>query len=181
MVYCKKCGAELEEGTQYCPICGEQQFPDEPKESPELPMKWYRFVVSFQLYAAGLFSVINAVNLFSGRVFGISGSDGLKAVYRVYPGLEPLAVISGIMYLAAGVYALYVRQQLKNYTKNAPMLYIISLGVNILPYLVFTIGESIVTENALGDIPGFAAAVIVLAMLYANSVYFGKRKHLFVN
>lgn len=181
MVNCSKCGSELSEDTQYCPICGEQQFPDEPEEVPELPMKWYRFVIHFQLFAAALFSAANALNFFSGRVFGITNRDGLKAVYRVYPELQPIAVIAGILYILAGLFALYVRKQLAEYRKDAPMLYIISLGVSILPYLVFTIGESVVTGSSLGDIPGYAAVVIVLVMLYANHLYFSKRKHLFVN
>ena len=181
MVKCTKCGTELSEEIQYCPVCGNQQFPDPPQENPELPMRWYRFVIRFQLFAAALFSVVNALNLFSGRVFGIKNSDGLKAVYRVYPELKPLAIIAGIMYLGVAAYDLFVRQQLAEYRKNAPMLYIISIVVSILPYLVFTIGESVVTEGGLGDITGYAAVVIVLAMLYANYVYFSKRKHMFVN
>ena len=64
-MYCKNCGTKLPENAIFCSVCGEPvdnaaPLPADPATLPQntYPMKWHKFLIYFQLFAAALVACI---------------------------------------------------------------------------------------------------------------------------
>ncbi len=69
-MFCPYCGAEVKDGARFCVTCG-NPVQSQPAQTmyagneglirPELPMKWYKFVINFSLWAGALLNIGNGI------------------------------------------------------------------------------------------------------------------------
>lgn len=145
----------------------------------EVPMKWFKFIIWVQLFLAALSNLGTGIQ----GLFGLQYNMDAELIYQVFPDLKVADTIYGIALILLAVYCIIIRFRLSGYHKDGPMLYLIMLGCNI----AFPIIYNIMVTSAMApydstDIWTNGAANIVGAaiMLVCNSVYFNKRKHLFI-
>lgn len=146
-------------------------------ETPQRGMKWFKFIIYFQLWAGMLVNLVTAGKYFTGAYY----EGNAEMVYRVFPALQPLDIVMGVVCLALAVYAVVVQRALAKFRAKGPMMYylmyIVNTAVTVLYLLIgsIIIGQSVFTAEVAGSIIGS------LVMLFVNIPYFNNRKHLFVN
>ena len=155
------------------------------------PMKWYKFLIYFALFAG------SALNLINGIMYFIGGQYNSKAAAEFYwallPSLKAWDIIMGILCLAFAAYGIYVRFALAKFKKNAPLhLYTLYIAVNVASIIYRIAVYSIVLNgfsSYLGASVDSSAIIITVAIIaiftavlvVLNGIYFKKRAHLFVN
>ena len=156
--YCAECGAVLPSLQEYKPPVNTPNPDPNGNDAPtqELPMKWYKFVIYFQLFAN---AILNFINGFS--------SIGTAIDYG-----DTRGILHGLCTIGLGIAALVIRSGLKNFKANAPKRYYGFMFGGVIVDLLF---GAQATSYFLGSVIGIG---IVVA---CNVVYFNKRKHLFVN
>lgn len=174
MKYCTKCGTFLNDQA-ICPNCGEV---NETNPMEQFPMKWYKFLIYFALFAGAVINFINGVNYATG---GIYMQEGLTAdqVYGFFGDeLRIMDIVYGLAQIALAGFGIYTRFRLAEFKKNGPMCVYITYGAGTGVALLYALCvSSVIGENAL-NIMGLLINLIVLV---CNIVYFTKRKALFVN
>ena len=201
--FCPECGANLapvpsaapEESAPAAPAAPEIPTPFDPTPydpapysadsfasadvaaAPRRGMKWFKFIIYFQLWAGMLVNLVTAGKYFTGAYY----EGNAEMVYRFVPALQPLDIVMGVVCLALAVYAVVVQRALAKFRAKGPMMYylmyIVNTAVTVL-YLIIgsiIIGQSAFTAEVAGSIIGS------LVMLFVNIPYFNNRKHLFVN
>lgn len=145
-------------------------------------MKWFKFIIYFQLFAAAVVDVINGITCISGSHYG----GDAYWVYSFYPSLKTADVLFGICSLAVAGFAIYVRMRLAKFRRNGPTLYYIFSGATIVISLIYIIAVCSALGASVGELlsasPGTGSSVITsIIMLVVNYIYFGKRADLFKN
>lgn len=147
----------------------------------EQPMKWFKFLIYFALFASCVLYVYNGITALTGSHY-----DGMKdLVYRYFPGLKTADTLYGILCLALAAFAIYVRFQLAAFKANSPKLLNALYICGILAAVIYVIAVQIGTDgqipldDAISNIT--ADAVVAIVMVGVNTVYFKKRQHMFVN
>lgn len=204
---CPKCRAAMPNGAKYCTECG-AKLPVQPDSVPNVPqpsiqeapayeaqpvmteappaqelqpcgMKWYKFLISFALWAGGILTALYSFAYFTGTVLGI-GIDA-ELVYSYYPLLRVFHIFCGLENIAYGVFAIYTRYRLAQFRRNGPAC----LYALYIAQFVFALLVQVVTSLILGEwLEGysFVANFLVFGLILGlNMKYFRKRKHLFVN
>ena len=197
--FCSECGANLapapsaapEESAPAVPMAPEnatapamppQGTPDPAAaigviETPQRGMKWFKFIIYFQLWAGMLVNLVTAVKYFTGAYY----EGSAEMVYTFFPALQPLDIVMGVFCLALAVYAVVVQRALAKFRTKGPMMYylmyIVSTAGTVLYLLIgsLIIGQSAFTAETAGSFTGS------LFMIFINIPYFNNRKHLFVN
>lgn len=175
-MYCKNCGTKLPENAIFCTVCGEPvdnaaSLPADPATLPQntYPMKWHKFLIYFQLFAAALISLYNAVECFRTVFLGLGVFDPWNVVYA----------IAGVICVVLAVWAIYVRFRLAGFRKNGPKMYILFLAINcvfqVLNLVIVFGGDITTTSSAIGSV---GAGVLMLVL---TNIYYKKRADLFVN
>ena len=201
--FCPECGANLapvpsaapEESAPAAPAAPEIPTPFDPTPydpapysadsfasadvaaAPQRGMKWFKFIIYFQLWAGMLVNLVTAGKYFTGAYY----EGNAEMVYRFFPALQPLDIVMGVVCLALAVYAVVVQRALAKFRAKGPMMYylmyIVNTAVTVL-YLIIgsiIIGQSAFTAEVAGSIIGS------IVMIFINIPYFNNRKHLFVN
>lgn len=201
--FCPECGANLapvpsaapEESAPAAPAAPEIPTPFDPTPydpapysadsfasadvaaAPQRGMKWFKFIIYFQLWAGMLVNLVTAGKYLTGAYY----EGNAEMVYRFFPALQPLDIVMGVVCLALAVYAVVVQRALAKFRAKGPMMYylmyIVNTAVTVL-YLIIgsiIIGQSAFTAEVAGSIIGS------IVMLFVNIPYFNNRKHLFVN
>ena len=201
--FCPECGANLapvpsaapEESAPAAPAAPEIPTPFDPTPydpapysadsfasadvaaAPQRGMKWFKFIIYFQLWAGMLVNLVTAGKYFTGAYY----EGNAEMVYRFFPALQPLDIVMGVVCLALAVYAVVVQRALAKFRAKGPMMYylmyIVNTAATVLYLLIgsISIGQSAFTAEVAGSIIGS------LVMLFVNIPYFNNRKHLFVN
>ena len=198
--FCPKCGANLapasapsaapEESAPVVPMAPENAAapamphgtPDPAAAigviaTPQRGMKWFKFIIYFQLWAGMLVNLVTAVKYFTGAYY----EGSAEMVYTFFPALQPLDIVMGVFCLALAVYAVVVQRALAKFRTKGPMMYylmyIVSTASTVLYLLIgsLIIGQSAFTAETAGSFTGS------LFMIFINIPYFNNRKHLFVN
>ena len=201
--FCPECGANLapvpsaapEESAPAAPAAPEIPTPYDPTPydpapysadsfasadvaaAPQRGMKWFKFIIYFQLWAGMLVNLVTAGKYFTGAYY----EGNAEMVYRFFPALQPLDIVMGVVCLALAVYAVVVQRALAKFRAKGPMMYylmfIVNTAVTVLSLLIASIiiGQSAFTAEVAGSIIGS------IVMLFVNIPYFNNRKHLFVN
>lgn len=73
------------------------QAPQQPQK--ELGMKWFHFVIYFQLFVSALVGLWNGFQLLTGRIYG----ENTDRVYSYFSGLKGVDTIIGICYIAIAI------------------------------------------------------------------------------
>lgn len=150
--------------------------PVEPPQ-PEYPMKWFKFVIYFQLFFGAFVNLCNTVLYCSGALYG-NDSD---LVYAAFGGLRVLDILMGVICLALAAYSIFVRFQLAKFKRNAPVLLYILLACNAGFNLFYSIGSTIIIGQNLISATTIGNLIGTLILLALNVVYFNKRKSLFIH
>ena len=201
--FCPECGANLapvpsaapEESAPAAPAAPEIPTPFDPTPydpapysadsfasadvaaAPQRGMKWFKFIIYFQLWASMLVYLVTAGKYFTGAYY----EGSAEMVYDFFPALQPLDIVMGVFCLALAVYAVVVQRALAKFRAKGPMMYylmyIVNTAATVLYLLIgsIIIGQSAFTAEVAGSIIGS------LVMLFVNIPYFNNRKHLFVN
>ncbi len=180
MAYCPKCG-EFAGNNAFCSHCGakievnaapastvsatsapaaDPYRPDvtvqaDPVAAPEFPMKWHKFMIYFSLWAGGVLSILEGLACFSAM------------------GGSAVGVVLGILCIAMGAWAIYVRFQLAALRTGAPKMLMIFLIVNAAIGLLNALGS--------GDTQSFTSVLASVAYAVWNWRYYTSRAELFVN
>lgn len=155
-------------------------YPTPGAVSNELPMGWFKFIIYFQLFAAALVNFVNGLTIIRGAHY--DGAEDL--VYGFYPDLKTVDTVFGVIFIIIAVAALFVRFQLSGFKRGAPSKYYALCIVSTLAGLLYLFIASSVTGVSIGDLADastVSSIVTSIAMLIINVIYFGNRKHLFVN
>ena len=143
--FCPECGADLAPAPSAAPPEGTPSFPAAPAASvePAMPpqgtpdpaaafgviaaprrgMKWFKFIIYFQLWAGMLVNLVTAGKYFTGAYY----EGNAEMVYRVFPALQPLDIVMGVVCLALAVYAVVVQRALAKFRAKGPMLSLIHI------------------------------------------------------
>ena len=159
-----------QEFSPYCP-------PPAPPETPEHPMRWFKFIIYVQLFLSALAYLVNFLCYLSGAYYG----DDAELVYEVFPGMEALDVGMALLCLGLAVFALVVRSRLAKFKRSAPMLLHIFLAVGIGITLAYVVAAIVITQQNLITASSASNIIACIVMLACNCIYFGKRKELFTN
>lgn len=206
-MYCSNCGGLVPDGQYTCPNCGAYvgstgQTYNAPNQNmqqgyyqnnipytqqsvqPELGMKWFKFVIYFQLFLSALVNIINGFRISTGLHYGVT-SRQLDYIYNHFDGLKMLDVCIGICIVVLGVLALITRFMLSGYKKCGPSMYIGLLIANIVIGFIYIAAFYFIVSSVSPDVSisgdTFITLEINLTLLVLNIIYFKKRKHLFVN
>lgn len=204
MDFCPQCGTKITPNQCFCGYCGATLTPppasasaEAPVVNPQIPpqeanpipsvqhpMKWYNFVVYFQLFANCATNFLTALSAFTGSMYGAE----VDAVYSAYPDLPLINTIYGVFLLFCCVTAIVARQKLYAFSRSGPKFYYIHLVVTVVASALYTIAAgSMAFDNPeasayLPDIFSVLSNVVTTSVIIAcNIKYFDKRKDLFVN
>lgn len=170
-----------------CPSCGTDQMTYEVMQPMEpakpLGMKWYNFVIWVQLFLSALRNIIQGVILLSGRAEGLE-KEQWEALYAEIDGLHTVVIMMGLTSIILGIFALVVRHFLTQFMEKGPLLYIIYQVV----YVVLIFIDAIALASVLGIPVAYmlesaeiwGEITIYAVLIFVNSIYFHKRKDMFV-
>ncbi len=155
----------------------------------ERPMKWYKFLIYFALFAGALVNFSSGFSTITGQVYSIESGGTISAddVYAVFDGLQTLDMIYGLVGIAMAVYAIFVRFALAGFKKYAPNMIVAYYAIGtVSSFLYNLIGSNIIKEgtNGLIDVSdsGIGISLAIGALMTSlNSAYFAKRKDMFQN
>lgn len=156
------------------------QTPQQYTAQPELGMKWFKFVIYFQLFVAAISGFWNGWRLLSGSIYGLDADD-LTYVYNYFSGLKGVDTIIGICFIVLGIFALVTRFILADFKKAGPAMYIGMLAANIVLSIAYYASVSGIVggEVDMDYTSTYSSIVASVVLLICNIVYFKKRKHLF--
>ena len=144
-----------------------------------IPMKWFKFLIYFALWAGAILNAINGFTTISGAQY----EPFADMVYAMFGGLKALDVIVGLGGIAVAALQIFTRFRLAGYYKNGPKLVLVVYAAAVALNLISVIGAFIILPGELtGDLnlaSPIANIVVNAAVAYANYVYFNKRKELF--
>jgi NhaP-type Na+/H+ and K+/H+ antiporter len=187
-MFCSNCGKNLNGSEAFCSGCGHAVHGGEAEptavpntQSPALPMKWYKFVIYFQLLAGVLLHVYSAFQYATGMVYGGFQTAGM--VFTVYPGLRSLDYAMATVSLAMAIFAIVVRQRLARFKASAfPALYVYYMG-GFVCSLLYAIAATLITKINIFDVTMVSSLIGALigssVTILLSIPYFNKRKLLF--
>lgn len=142
-------------------------------------MKWFYFIIYFQLFANAVVNAINGVLTLTGASYG--GGYKTELVYAYYDTLQIADQLYALFSLGLASFAIITRFMLANYKRNAPVSLILVYLIGVLVPLFYIIYLTVIGITGL-DLTGMISGMITtIVMLVANSIYFKKRESLFVN
>ena len=156
-----------------------QTLPSDPLNDPR-GMKWFKFIIYFQLFANAAVNAYSALT----TLIGTQYQGKADFVYKSFPGLRAVDLAYGLVLLALAAFAVFTRMRLARFRRNAPLLYYILSIANTLDAVLYVLLVSLVSGVPVGDFDNLNLTVAVavnLVMLIINLIYFGHRKDLFVN
>ena len=148
----------------------------------QLGMKWHKFLVYFSLWASALFNVVNGFQYLNGDQYGTYKNQ----VYRLIPELKTPDTIFAILCFVTGILSAVTAYNLLKFKKNGPKLLLATYGIGMAASLLYVISASVLLSNYSADLSTVYSSaalslVVSIVMIIANSVYYKKRAHLFVN
>ncbi len=207
-MYCFKCGKELQGTPAYCTYCGaklqgsdentlvgsfqdsgysltqtDAVYPEVSENSanadqPVLGMKWYKFIIYFQLFASMLMLIRDGFMAATGSHYG----EDMEFVYALWPSLKIIDILYANICFLLVIFAFYVRMSLAKYRERGPKLYLALLLCNVvLPFLYFAAASLATGISVLEFLSAniIASALVLIVLFFVNKKYFNKRRHLF--
>lgn len=160
------------------------QQPVQPQtQQKPLGMKWFKFLIYFQLFVASLVSLLTGVFLFTGKIYTGASAEEVELLYMYFPNLKIFNLCMGVVYVVLCILYLVTRFMLSGYRKAGPAMliamYVGSLLISVLLVLItLQLVGGVVYEI---NITTITSVVTSIVMIVCNIIYFKKRKHLFIN
>lgn len=177
MKYCNDCGAFIaDENQQVCEKCG-AQLAVKKKTAEDFPMKWYKFLIYFELFGGAVINFVDGVNYCTGNIYTRRGLTAAQ-VYGLFGSALKVADIGfGIAMIALAAFGIYTRFRLAKFKKNGPVCLYLAYVFSLVFGLVYGIVVSgIIGTNSLNIV----SMIPTIVLLICNYIYFNKRKELFV-
>lgn len=144
----------------------------------QVPMKWFKFMIYFVLFASAVICLSNGIRLMTGAVY----EDSADLMYAMFDGLQILDIIVGALMVGMAALSIYARFRLAGYYKDGPKMltyvYVADIAVSLI-YLIglaIVAGGDLVSELFVEYVPTMAYSV---ALIFANYSYFKKRECMF--
>lgn len=204
-MFCKSCGQHISDGDRVCSICGAQQssvnstpsitsyaqiYQTQNQQTPfmyrPMPMKFYKFLIYFDLFFRAIWLFYQAYSHLS---TGLSNIDLRLERGREFADISLLykaAVVAGVCEFMLAIYCLVVRRELANYKAKAPQ----KLSALFLLGIAFTVAYNAVVVYEYRNIEDAVSFLIFmtvlsciweLVLLFCCNSYFEKRAYLFDN
>ena len=190
-MFCPHCGKEIADNAAFCEHCGQtvQQTaqpidqvvlpPDPAPMAP--PMKWFKFLIYFSLFAGAVLNLINGISTMLGTQYG----EYSELVYSTFEALRPFDLFCGIYLILMAGFSIYARFRLAQFRKNGPtMLTLVYIAAAVFALIQVAGSMAILPQDSWGDI-NFTSVISTLASnifwIVINHIYFKKRAYLFVN
>ncbi|MCD8082424.1 MAG: hypothetical protein LUE86_02580 [Clostridiales bacterium] len=149
-------------------------------ENSERGMKWFKFIIWFQLFASAIVGMLSAMVYMKGLHHG--GSAAL--VYSLFGGMKTLDRLVGSVMFVEAVACIVVRQKLAGFRKGAPAMYLtIGAVTTFLPIVYLTLAAWVMRVSILTLLNSSVLTSVItgVVLLAVNAVYFANRADLFVN
>ncbi len=138
---------------------------------------WYKFMIYVQLILIELSSLAGGILL----VTGLNYADRADDIYVIYPKLQTLDIIFGIVMFLVGTFAVLVHIQTAGLKKSALVMFCVLAGLNL--------SANVIYPAAAGGIAGssaFNAVIIISALLTAllfaaDIIFFIRNRDCFTN
>lgn len=193
MKNCTACGASFDDTSKFCPFCGtEYKTEDQPagnSEEPGWEPKKQKKVKEYQINTQGMIwhrMVLFFVGMKAARRL-LSGVGILKNyvdlnVYGSLVAVKNLFLGIGIAHVAIGVFALMVLYRLGKRMRSGPGSVKALYGLSIAAALILSIwAKTVLPHIDSSSLELFDTLLFDIGMLIANSIYYGRRKDVFVN
>lgn len=176
---CKRCYSEIDDSCLYCPNCNAPTG-DNPlnvygsDHKPWHPMKWYKFLIYFALFAGAALNLFSAVSMLSGSYYA--------ADYARFAGLRTTEIVFGVALLVLVALMIVARFRLAAYRRNGPILlytvYITTFLLQLATCIVYPVvlHISFLFYIDFYTIVNFIEGILLLVL---NRIYFKKRRFLF--
>ena len=188
---CPNCNTNVPDGAAFCPTCGvmlTQQPPQQPYGAydpnqpnpygapPMPPMKWYKFLIYFSLFAGGILNILFGLRAFLSM---FTDADTI-AIYNRFPILRVSDMIVALLAIAMGAIAFYTRGRLAKFCANGPKLLTTLYTLDAIAGLITLLAVVVVLPGT--DISSQVGSIAgSVALIFINRAYFKKRAYLFVN
>ncbi len=157
---------------------------------PKPPMKWFKFLIYFGLFAGALLNLSQGIQYINGDIYKLQVGVSFKAIYEACPALEVIDIIMGCLCILVAILQIVSRFLLAKYKdsgiKLLYTLYILSivglLFYSVSSYSIYPITfidphyhfinvEKTLEYDIFRVIPSIAAQVV---MLIVNIKYFSR-------
>ena len=191
MKFCPYCGEMINDDAQKtCTTCGKELEVSSVNSVTQdtasagvippqqaYPMKWFKFLIYFSLFASAFFNAVTAIQLFSGNIYGDLAED----VYRVYGGIKTFDAFYAVVLLGIAAIAIVARIKLAGYKADGPKFLYILYIADLVAMIVYNVGVTAITGENIITVQTVTSIVVSGVMIFANYIYFNKRKALFCN
>lgn len=154
-------------------------YEHEQSHQPDMPMKWYKFLIYVSLLLTGASNVFTGIQTVMGMQYWYDGQSLADQIYGTYAGLKIVDIVYGIVIIAMGVFAFVVRQKLAHYRKDGPKSLLMLYGVSLVVAVIYIIVMMLVTGINVLTASTIMNLVMAVVMMIVNKIYFDKRMHLF--
>ncbi len=191
---CYKCQENIPDYSLVCPRCGAEmsvnarkKYEMGPMDVPPvmpMPMTWFNLLVMFYLFLEAFSFVVSGVEAITGFMqYAMPDSEGIITSFADISGKYRIFdIIYGIMCLGFAAFAIVTRFKLSKFKKRAPLFVILYFSVPVIANFIYTVALLIVAKEPLLSYYTLVFQLIIQgAFVYANHIYFKKRKHLFEN
>lgn len=193
MNYCRYCGNPLSEnGQNFCSKCGSSlaqaeqatyySAPHAPDSALLYPMKWFKFLIYFALFAGAIVNFFTGLGCITGLTYSFQSGGEVTAdiIYFYYGNALRISDIAyGVVLIALAVFDIFTRFQLSGFKKNAPNCIIACYGISLVSGIIYLAAVSVIIGANAFDASFIGSAIGSVIALTANAIYFNKRKLLF--
>lgn len=145
------------------------------------PLKWHKFLIYFWLWAGAILIVLGAVAYITGAVYG----ELKDKLYQVFPVIQGIDIVYGIVLIGIATYVTYIRFQLAGFKQGAPKKLLAMFVLSIVVKWVYTLIISAVMGIPFTQIQSGASLIGELigtgVNIWLHKIYYDKRAELFVN
>lgn len=181
-MYCNKCGQPINDNAAYCEHCGQprQEVEQQPVIIPP-PMKWFKFLIYFSLFAGAVLNFINGVT----TILGVQYGEYAEQVYAAFESLQAFDIFCGIYLILLAIFTIYVRFRLSGFRKNGPKLFMfVYIAIIVFSIIQLAGSMAILPRESWGDLNFTSVTTSIITnitYMVINYTYLHKRAHLFVN
>ena len=186
-MFCKSCGAQVDEGVAVCPNCGQpvEQQADMQVVLKEqgLGLKWANFLGYFALWAGALVNLFAGVKYFTGSIYEDAGTGAsADLVYSVLgDSLKFLDKTYAVLLWCTCIICVFAALSIIKRKKTTRMLVCLVYGLNVALGLIYSLGVTAIVGQSAFTTVLIMQLVFSVVMICVNWIYFGNRRDIFVN
>ncbi len=178
---CRNCGSHVPDNQYACDNCGTltKEVRDIPvnEKRPPLPMRWYKVLIYFVLFATAALYIYEGINVLLGGQYSVPAIE----VREAFPGLTKIDIFYAVCSLFLAGFAIFTRFALAAYRTVGLGALNVVYALNMALVMFYIIAVLLVTNGEALDVVTMFHIPFDLIMIAVNSAYFKKREKLFIN